>query len=243
MITSTLFIGILLSTLASGWHCALMCGSISMSIERMDSKLTFYAKKQSFVRQQLLMHFGRILSYILLGGLASVVGISVWRQDILQIQRYLYALAGVILLYQAYVLLGRERLAPTFKRPRIGQLLGQNIATAWAKRFYELNQGQSKFLTGMLWGLVPCGLVYSVLLLAFLSGDLISGMLMMFALGLGTLPNLFILSKASAIFLQMGRQPWVRNTAGGLMLGSSLLIFYRSWTLPQLVLREGFCFI
>jgi len=243
MITSTLFIGILLSTLASGWHCALMCGSISMSIERMDSKLTFYTKKQSFVRQQLLMHFGRILSYILLGGLASVVGISVWRQDILQIQRYLYALAGVILLYQAYVLLGRERLAPTFKRPRIGVLLGQNIATAWAKRFYELNQGQSKFLTGMLWGLVPCGLVYSVLLLAFLSGDLVSGMLMMFALGLGTLPNLFILSKASAIFLQMGRQPWVRNTAGGLMLGSSLLIFYRSWTLPQLVLREGFCFI
>ena len=48
------------------------------------------------------------------------------------------------------------------------------------------------FPLGMLWGWLPCGLVYSVLTMTLLSGSAARGAAIMLAFGLGTLPNLML---------------------------------------------------
>jgi sulfite exporter TauE/SafE len=93
----------------------------------------------------------------------------------------------------------------------------------------------------MVWGLVPCGLVYSVLPLAFLSGNMLTGAALMLAFGLGTLPNLMLISKFSAALTQFGQYIWVRYIAASLLFSAGIFGLYRAWYLPEALLKGGFC--
>jgi uncharacterized protein len=84
-------------------------------------------------------------------------------------------------------------------------------------------------------------LIYSILPLAFLSGDGISGGLLMLAFGLGTLPNLLLISGFSAHLAAWGHQAWARYIGAGLMIFTGLLGLYRAFTLPDALLKGGFC--
>ena len=88
---------------------------------------------------------------------------------------------------------------------------------------------------------MPCGLVYSVLPLAFLSGDPLSGGLLMLAFGLGTLPNLFLISGFSGYLASLSHSSWARYLAAGLMFSTGLYGLYRAFTLSEALLKGGFC--
>jgi sulfite exporter TauE/SafE len=73
-------------------------------------------------------------------------------------------------------------------------------------------------MLGAVWGWLPCGMVYSVLLTAMLSGDAVSGAKVMLVFGLGTLPMLLTLG-----VLGMRLKGWlldrrVRITGGVIVL-------------------------
>jgi sulfite exporter TauE/SafE len=63
----------------------------------------------------------------------------------------------------------------------------------------------------------------------------------MLAFGLGTLPNLLLISGFSARLAGWGHQSWARYLAAGLMLITGLFGLYRAFTLPNDLLRGGFC--
>ena len=221
----------------SGWHCALMCGGIAAAIERpMALEAPLRAKSELFYLQ-LIMHFGRVTTYVLLGALAAAVGVVVWQQNLIPIQRPLFALTSLIL-----ILMG-IRLLTLSKSDRLlgGKWLTSKIATYWSKYLGRMASGPSRWFSGMLWGLVPCGLVYSVLPLAFLSGDVLTGAGLMLAFGLGTLPNLLLISKFSAALTQFGQYRWVRYLAASLLLTAGAFGLYRAWVLPEALLKGGFC--
>lgn len=119
--------------------------------------------------------------------------------------------------------------------------VGAKIANYWAKYLGRFANGPSRWFSGMLWGLVPCGLVYGVLPLAFLSGDVLTGATIMLAFGLGTLPNLLLISKFSAVLTQFGQYAWVRYLAASLLFIGAGFGLYRAWTLPEVLLKGGFC--
>jgi sulfite exporter TauE/SafE len=123
----------------------------------------------------------------------------------------------------------------------MGKWLGSKIAPVWAKYLGGIASGPSRWFSGMLWGLVPCGLVYSVLPLAFLSGDIWTGAALMFVFGLGTLPNLLLISQFSAALTQFGQYLWVRYLAASLLLITGGFGLYRAWVLPEALLKGGFC--
>lgn len=108
MVTSTLFLTIFLGALVSGWHCALMCGGISAAIEKNVSSKNLKVvplrsgTKQSFIYEQMVMHAGRVSTYVLLGALAGLLGFPIWQQDLVPVQRVLFALASGIFLLQGY---------------------------------------------------------------------------------------------------------------------------------------------
>jgi sulfite exporter TauE/SafE len=164
MVTTSLFATLFLSTLVSGWHCALMCGGIAAAIERPRGSEIALVSKSALFYQQLIMHLGRLTTYVLLGASAGQIGVIVWQQNVLPIQRPLFALSALILIAIAIRLWRQQQPKPS------STWLGLKAAKLWSKYIGSLASGPARWFSGMLWGLVPCGLVYSVLPLAFLSG-------------------------------------------------------------------------
>lgn len=244
MVTSTLFLTIFIGALVSGWHCALMCGGIAAGVERLKSSADAVPLRKisrlTMVFEQLTMHLGRIFTYVTLGAVAGLVGVPIWQQGWLPVQRLLFALAALIFIFQAYRILAQSKgVSSSWEL-----WLNAKTASLWAKlaRYIsDKSSPKSHFLTGMVWGLVPCGLIYSVLPIAFLSGDPASGGLLMLAFGLGTLPNLLLISGFSARLAGWGHQTWARYLAAALMLITGLFGLYRAFTLPNDLLRGGFC--
>jgi sulfite exporter TauE/SafE len=237
MLTSSLLLAVFLGALVSGWHCALMCGGIAAAIERPMALEAPLRGKSELFYLQLIMHFGRVTTYVLLGSLAAWVGVVVWQQSLIPIQRPLFALTSLILIFMGFRLLRVGKSGGLIG----GKWLSTKIAGCWAKYLGSIASGPSRWFSGMLWGLVPCGLVYSVLPLAFLSGDVLTGAALMLAFGLGTLPNLLLISKFSAALTQFGQYLWVRYLAASLLFVAGGFGLYRAWVLPEALLKGGFC--
>ena len=242
--TIALLVAIFLGALVSGWHCALMCGGIAVAIE---SPVRVVSRKRLML-EQLVMHLGRIGTYTLLGGLAGLIGARLWQQDWLPIQRLLFALAACLLLFQAY-LLSRGR---NLKQARWEVWLSACTGKLWQKLSQKLvasghsvsltNSWHGRLAVGATWGLVPCGLIYSVLPLALLSGSGWDGAALMLAFGFGTLPNLLLISGFSARLAGMGHHLWARYAAASLMAATGGYGLYLAATLSDALLRAGFCF-
>lgn len=237
MLTISLLLAVFLGALVSGWHCALMCGGIASAIERPSASVSRLRPKSELFYLQLVMHLGRVTTYAVLGAAAAGVGVLVWQQNWIPIQRPLFALTSFILIFMGIRLL-RLRNAQSLLGSK---WLSSKIANIWAKYLGGMASGSSRWFSGMLWGLVPCGLVYSVLPLAFLSGDVWTGAALMLAFGLGTLPNLLLISKFSAALTQFGQYAWVRYLAASLLLIAGGFGLYRAWVLPEALLKGGFC--
>ena len=241
MLTASLLLAVFLGALVSGWHCALMCGGIAAAVERQGRSngatyIPLQSKSELFYLQ-LIMHAGRLMTYVLLGALAAWSGAVLWQQNFVPIQRPLFAITSLILL-----LMGVRLLRPRPNgSPLFGKWLGARMAAYWAQYLGGFTGRSSRWFSGMVWGLVPCGLVYSVLPLAFLSGDVLTGAALMLAFGLGTLPNLLLISKFSAVLTQLSQYAVVRYIAAGLLLSAALFGLYRAWYLPDALLKGGFC--
>ncbi len=244
--TTALLLGVFLSALASGWHCALMCGGI---VSKSNVSIIRFSTPQTVFIEQLLMHFGRIISYAMLGALAGKLGALLWWQDIVPIQRGLFFVASSILLINGIKTLWP--FPPKFLKMTWLIQVEKKLALGWSTLFKVMSPPfQSvylqKLLFGLAWGLVPCGLVYSVLGLSFLSGSSWYGALFMLAMGLGTLPNLLMISgglgKLNAWMAQMGCSKQLKVLTACLFFSSALFGFYQTFTLSSQMMKNGFCF-
>ncbi len=238
MLTISLLIGVFLAALLNGWHCALMCGGIAALMEKPSTHPLSFTNPSKIFQQQLIMHLGRITSYAILGGIAAFIGIQLWQQEIVAIQRPLFLITSLLLIYMGIELLRKKSNSNHF----LNSIFGKKLGHLWSNYLGKLGSSPKRWFSGMLWGLVPCGLIYSVLPLAFLSGNVLTGFLIMFTFGLGTLPNLLMISKISGFIAQVGRYPWVKYIAATIFISSGVFGIYKAWTLPLSLLKEGFCF-
>ena len=100
-----------------------------------------------------------------------------------------------------------------------------------ARRFLPARSPAQALGVGLMWGFLPCGLVYSMLGLALLSGSPSSGALIMVAFGLGTLPNLLLAGMLLTRLRGLTRHPMLRRAAGLLVLGFGVAGLARASTL------------
>jgi hypothetical protein len=70
------------------------------------------------------------------------------------------------------------------------------------------------YLFGMIWGWLPCGLVYSALLWSTSGETPISGALFMLAFGIGTLPTVMTAGILTGWFMRLHRLPYLRPVVG-----------------------------
>ena len=207
--------------LLGGVHCIGMCGGIV-------GALSFgIAQQQGSTRRYailLMYNLARITSYVvagaLLGGVAALV---VQWMDIRLLQKTLQGLAAVFMLLLGFYLAGWWLLLARLEK--IGGGLWRRIEPL-ARRFLPVRTLPQAFALGLLWGWLPCGLVYSVLIWSVASANAMDGGLLMLCFGLGTLPNLLAMGVFAQQLNKWVRASGVRQLAGVMVMGFGLWNLY-----------------
>lgn len=209
------FLALFLVGLLGGTHCVGMCGGIvgalSMGVPARWS-------------MHLAYNGGRILSYAAAGSIAGALGAaSMGLEGQVPVRLILYFVANLMLVALGLYLLGITR-ALAFTE-RAGQALWLRLQPL-TRRFLPARSAAQAFPLGLLWGWLPCGLVYSALAMALTAGSAGRGALMMLAFGLGTLPNLLLAGMVLARLNEFVRRPVVRTFSGLLVLGFGIYGFF-----------------
>ncbi len=200
--------------LLGGGHCVGMCGGIvgAVSIHLPQSK-----PKVPFL---LAYNAGRILSYAIAGAIAGLVGASsFFLEHVLPIQHVLYGISSLMLIVLGLYLAGIWHGVTYLEKA--GKAIWKTLQP-YSKRYIPVQSFRQAFILGGLWGWLPCGLVYSVLIAAIATGSVMSGGLLMLAFGLGTLPTLLTMGMAAVRLKTVLQNIWVRRASGLLVLGFGL---------------------
>ena len=209
------FLAVFLVGLLGGVHCAGMCGGIVSALAfQMPGKSAGGGAAWSI---HLAYNLGRITSYALAGALMGALGsFGLLLDKALPVQLALYVAANLMMVALGLYLTGISgALAFT---ERAGQWLWRRIQPA-TRRFLPVRGPAQAFPLGLLWGWLPCGLVYSVLAMALLTGSATRGAATLLAFGLGTLPNLMLAGLLLARFRSVIQGRALRLGAGLLVLG------------------------
>jgi len=199
------FLAAFLTGLLGGAHCVGMCGGIvaAMSLQA--------GGRQPFVFH-LAYSAGRIASYSAAGALAGLLGSAAFLSDTLYpVQQGLYLLAQVVLILLGLYLAGLDQSVLVLERA--GGVLWRRLQPLLA-RVMPIRSLPQALSAGALWGWLPCGLVYSVLVSALASGSAGRGAALLLLFGLGTLPNLLLMGWAANSLRELVRRVWVKRIAG-----------------------------
>lgn len=230
MAIETSYIAAFLVGLLGGVHCIGMCGGIvgalCMGLEQ-DS-LT-QNKTRRALPYLLAYNAGRISSYTLAGVLMGGLGwLGSHLFDIYELQKILEIIAAVFMLALGLYIAGWWRVLA-----RIEQLGGHVIwkrLQPFGQRFMPVKTYQQAFALGLVWGWLPCGLVYSVIIWTIATQSPLEGGLLMLSFGLGTLPNLLLMGVFASTLNQFIQQSWVRQAAGILIMSFAVLMFFRGFS-------------
>ncbi|MDO8291714.1 MAG: sulfite exporter TauE/SafE family protein [Gallionella sp.] len=230
-------IAVFFAGLLGGVHCLGMCGSIvgifaaqiakpspepSPAAGGGADRLTpsgartakFFGARWPF---HLAYNSGRLASYAAAGALAGAIGQGgLLLRDDVPVQQLLFALSSLMLIALGLYLAGIWGMVRRIEQ--IGGVLWNRIQPL-TRGLLPVTSPVRALLLGVLWGWLPCGLVYSVLVTALASGNAQSGALIMLAFGLGTLPNVLAIGMFWESSKRWVQSPRVRMIAGLLVAG------------------------
>ncbi|NVK28490.1 MAG: sulfite exporter TauE/SafE family protein [Flavobacteriia bacterium] len=163
-------------------HCAVMCGPIALALP---------VRRSGFWLGHISHQLGKLTTYVLLGALVGALGAGLslagWQQP-------LSILVGVMLL------LGLISKSPTLMKWGPYRRLYTKMQLTFARKLKD-GKPHHFFMTGIINGLLPCGLVYAALLGALGSGTMINGIVFMAGFGLGTGPVLLIIAGSGSYII------------------------------------------
>lgn len=216
----------LLAGLLGGGHCIGMCGGI---VSALSFALPPSRRHPARIAALMLSYnIGRISSYILAGLLVGGLGQLLVAQ-IQPLTTLLGWLATLMLVLMAFYI-GQWWTGLT-RVEALGKYLWRYLEPLGRRLMPVSHPGQALAI-GLIWGWLPCGLVYSMLLLALSSGSSFNGGLLMLAFGLGTLPTLLVTGSLARQLTALLRQTLWRQ------LSALLLLAFAIWqALPLLGLK------
>ena len=199
-----------------------MCGGIVSALSFQPQTVSVVGlpgrKTESIAPWQLHLAYnlGRISSYTIAGAIMGGLGsLGLLLNNAFPVQMGLYLAANLMMVALGLYLIGvTQSLAFT---ERAGQWLWRRVQPL-TRRFLPAQRISQAFPLGMLWGWLPCGLVYSVLAMTLLTGSAVRGGATMLAFGLGTLPNLMAAGLVLVKFRQLAQGRALRLAAGLLVM-------------------------
>ncbi|MDD1608975.1 MAG: sulfite exporter TauE/SafE family protein [Methylococcaceae bacterium] len=206
--------------LFSSMHCIGMCGSIigtltlSLSADIRNNKMRLLPFVFNY-------NFGRVTSYTIAGGLAGIIGVlMIMPFGELHGHRILQLLSALVMTCAGLYIAG---WFPRFAYiEKIGVRFWKKIEP-FGRKLIPVKTHTQAYLFGMVWGWLPCGLVYSALALAATAGDVVKSALLMLAFGLGTLPAVMGVGIMTNILTRLSRTQRFKQIIGLFMIILALL--------------------
>jgi sulfite exporter TauE/SafE len=214
------FVSAIIIGLAGGVHCVGMCGGIV-------GAFTYAVPKDSTILPYTLAYnFGRIFSYIIAGSVTGWAG-YLFAHQINQGIVILHCVSGVFrFLLGLYVAGWWQGLSNIEK---VGRKLW-HVVHPWSKKLLPFKSPLHALPYGMIWGWLPCGLVYSVLTWSLASGSALQGAIIMAGFGLGTLPIMILMASGFNNIQQLLQHPKAKALMG------LLLVVFATYQLLQAIL-------
>ncbi len=227
--------------LAGSIHCAGMCGGIVTAISVVpanDGRSAAAVHAEYPLRRSMGSGFrrndgghvvaynaGRISSYMVAGALAGgLAGGAHNMAAVAGVQMSFYWLANLMLVALGLYLMNAWRgLAVLEQGGRVLWQRAQTVIAPAMKTLMPADTAPKSYALGALWGWLPCGMVYSALTTALLSGSAANGAAMMLAFGLGTLPMLTALGLLGVRLTQAMQRREIRIACGLLVLAFGVL--------------------
>jgi sulfite exporter TauE/SafE len=191
MLLSNLVLAFVTGLISSFGHCLGMCGGIVAIYSARQAALAKSAGATPTLLNRIgsltPVHIGRILTYTVLGGLIGLAGSLLDRVGgLVGWQGAFSVLVGIAMIAVALSLIGvLPPIEVALASMRGGASPLKNMRSLFGKRGLAANLG-----VGILWGFLPCGLVFAMLVVAARTQTLVGGALTMLAFGLGTVPTL-----------------------------------------------------
>jgi sulfite exporter TauE/SafE len=209
--------------LFSSIHCIGMCGSIigTLTLSLRPEIRNNKAKLFPFV---LNYNIGRVCSYTLAG---LIVGFA---QMLIHLPLHPELGYRILQVLSACIMIGAGfYIAGWFPRFAYIEKLGSRfwkLIEPFGRKLLPVQTRSQAYLFGMIWGWLPCGLVYAALALAATSGDPLRSAMTMFAFGLGTLPSVMSVGIMVEFFNKLSRLRRFKQVIGMLIVLVALLALF-----------------
>ncbi|MBC3936315.1 sulfite exporter TauE/SafE family protein [Undibacterium sp. CY7W] len=234
MLTLPLFLAALTAGLAGGVHCIGMCGGITVMLNQPatnDARLipihpavataapAAASHKNPSRMRRAWLHAGRISVYMLVGAVFGGMGAAGMMVRPSALQHQILFMIG----NAALILLGLKLLG--FALP--GRNLTAWIAV-WQQKFFSLipllsTPRAHPYVKGLMWGCLPCGLLYSVAPFALFSGSAWSGAVLMLVFGVAALPHLLVAEGLARFARRADLGAWLRYSGAAVLILTGLL--------------------
>ena len=220
----TLLASALLLASAGSVHCIGMCGGIS-------SALTFSIPEsrrqgKSLWGWQLLFGIGRVSTYMVLGSLGKAL--LDWLPG--PSMAIGLTLSGILMLLLSGYLLGQGVWLK--KLEGIGSGLWRRLQPL-TRRLLPVDHPLKALALGGLWGLLPCGLIYTALALAVTAGSAPAGALVMLVFGMVTVIPVAITGVIASRLQHFRNGIWPK-VAASLTFLLALAFFWQAWSMSQM---------
>ena len=224
-----------------GLHCIAMCGGFMGAIAARDAAGAMPLRAaRAIVISQAGSHAGRLFMYAIIGALFGALGATLIASiDLLPLQRATYAIANALLLVLGAGLMLRMPALPMLQR------LGMRAFAPLLRAIRPLlrrSDALGRVAMGLIWGLMPCALIYSALPMALVAGGWWQGALVLAAFGLGTLPNLMATGLALGRARRLLATATLRNVAALALIAFGTAGLWRVLAAPETRGRSPFCF-
>ncbi len=211
----TVYLSAFVVGLLGGVHCVGMCGGIV-------SALTFGLAENhrrtvaAMLPFQLAYNLGRMTSYLLAGAVMGGLGMLLAQLlPVYYAQLFLLVLAGIFMILLGLYLGGWWMLLNRLEQ--VGAGLWRSLEPL-GRRFLPVSSPYRAFTVGVIWGWIPCGLVYSMLVNAIATGGALQGAGLMLAFALGTMPNLLLIGMLAGAAARLAQSVVARRVAGGMVV-------------------------
>ena len=166
---------------------------------------------RDLVATTLLINAGRITGYVVAGTLVGAVGSGIFGA-------FDHSTSHAVLRWAAAVALGWIGLSmlEIVPLPAVLYRVATHVSGFMDRvaRAARLPASMGLFLSGTVWGFLPCAMVYAALFYAMLSGSGLGGAVVMAGFGFGTLPVLIVTGLGFPLLRRRATSAWLRNTVG-----------------------------
>lgn len=208
LVSTAFMIGLL-----GGVHCIGMCGGFACALNYAHAD----RQPRSQILYQVLYSLGRVSTYTLLGAVMGLFGTALQMGFGGLILR---SMTAVLMILIGISIAGGWQVIR--KIDALGMIVWQPISQLTRQLIPAKTPGMALML-GSVWGLLPCGLVYSALLYSLSSGNWLTSAALMLSFGLGTLPALLLVGTAMQSYQLFLQQAWFKRLAGLTLVGFGLL--------------------